>query len=366
MNIILSGGGTGGHLFPGIAIAQEFKRRGTDHNILFIGSKHGIEARVLPQKGFQLETTVIKGFQGKGIQKKIRSLISIPYALAQAMITVKKHKADIIIGMGGYISFPALIAGKAMRIPTAIHEQNSFPGLSNRIIGRCADRVFVSFEESSRHFQKDKTIYSGMPVRREFFSNLTVPDQNTFCVFVCGGSQGARQINRAVAEALPRLTGLKERIRFIHQTGPADCDDLKQCYREHGFEATVAPFFDDMLECYRQSHLVVARSGAATLAELALCARASILIPFPYAANNHQEKNARVFSERGAAHMILSEDIPSEPLAHCIIALEKNREKIAIMQKKAAALAQPQAAATIVDECCRLIAITGKRRSHVH
>ena len=363
MNIIIAGGGTGGHLFPGIAIAQEFLRRGPDNNIDFMGSKKGIESRILPALKFRLKTITVKGFKGKGMFDKIISIFSIPVSFMQACCCLKRFHTDIVVGLGGYISFPAVVAGVAMRIPTVIHEQNCIPGLTNRILGRFASRVFISYEESRNFFKPDKTIFSGVPIRLQLRNETDGKRDEPFCIFVLGGSQGAREINQAVIAALPFLTGIGEKIRFIHQSGQPDIEMLEKNYKKFGFSAQVSSFIEDMFTCYRQAHLVISRAGAATLAELALCAKAAILIPYPFAANNHQKKNAKVFVDNGAALMIHSSELSGKILSSLIINLEKDRGKLQQMEDQAGTLSRPKAAEKIVDECYRLVAQTGGKNA---
>jgi UDP-N-acetylglucosamine--N-acetylmuramyl-(pentapeptide) pyrophosphoryl-undecaprenol N-acetylglucosamine transferase len=355
MNIIIAGGGTGGHLFPGIAIAQEFMRRNPQDRIVFIGSTQGIEARLLPQLGFALKTLPIRGFSGKPPAEKLAALALVPAAFLQAGRYLRSLQADIVVGLGGYSSFPAVAAARLMGIPAVIHEQNSVPGLTNRILGRMARRVFVTFEASRQFFPASKTTVSGLPVRSQF-SGQQPRDDGRFCVFVCGGSQGAHAINEALAAALPLLRGMSGQLHFIHQSGQADCAMLRQQYEQCGFSAEVLPFIDDMAACYRRAHLVICRAGASTLAELALCGKASILIPYPFAAGNHQELNARVFADRGACMLLLQKDLSAEALAGLVQELAAKPETCRRLGRQAGTLAQPQAAGTIVEACCRLAA----------
>ncbi len=356
MNIVIAGGGTGGHLFPGIAIAQEFVQQDPGNNITFIGTMKGLESRIIPQLSFRLQTIRVKGFAGKGPGCKLDALLSLPIGFLQSGYHIQRSRADIIVGVGGYISFPAVVAGSALMKPTVIHEQNSIPGLSNRILGRIASRVFVSYEDSLRFFQSHKTMYTGMPIRLQQLAERAPRVPEPFCVCVCGGSQGAHQINRAVCEALPYLYAVKNNIRFMHQSGQSDCDMVKRTYKDNGFTADVRPFVDDIFSWYHQAHLVIGRAGAATLAELALCARAAILIPYPFAADNHQEKNARAFVDTDAALMIRAQDLNGENLAAHIIDLQTHRQKVLRMENQAKTLSRPQAAETIVRECYHLVA----------
>jgi len=354
MNIIIAGGGTGGHLFPGIAIAREFLKKDPENRVTFIGTKKGIESRILPKLGFNLRTITVKGFKGKGFWGKIKALYCIPLSFLQSAYFLKKVQADIVIGLGGYISFPPIIAGAIMRIPTAIHEQNSFPGLSNRILGKIADRIFVSNKESSYFFKTEKTILSGLPIRAEFQKDILLEKDHLFTILVIGGSQGAREINRAIMNALPNLNIIKNRLKFIHQSGENDKEELIEYYSKSRIEAEVVPFIEEIYTCYKKADLVISRAGASTLAEIALCGRASILIPYPFAANNHQEKNARIFVEEGASVMIPSSKLNGEKLASLIVNLENRPDQIKNMEEQAKALSKPKASERIADECYKL------------
>lgn len=354
MNVVIAGGGTGGHLFPGIAVAQEFMRSDPGTKVVFIGSSRGIEMRVLPQLGFPLKTLYAKGFSGHRAGQKAAALAAVPIAFAQACRYLLQVRADVVLGVGGYSSLPAVAAGRCMGIPTAVHEQNSVPGLANRVLGRIVDTVFVSFEESVRFFPDAKTVVTGLPVRQEFRVGDYSPAASRFCVFVCGGSQGAHAINVAMADALPHLRYCADGMTVLHQTGTADYEMLKQRYAEHGLDARVEPFVQDMAAWYRRAHLVVCRAGASTLAELALCGRPAVLVPYPYAAGNHQELNARVFAQRGACVLLPQRELDGRRLAAVLQDLIADPQRCAAMGRNALALARPRAAADIVDACLRM------------
>lgn len=359
MNIVIAGGGTGGHLFPGVAIAQEFIRRDAAAHILFMGTEKGIESRVLPPLGLALETIPVRGFKGKGMGQKLGAVLDMPRAFLRAAACLRRHRAELVLGLGGYISFPGIAAAKALGIPAAIHEQNSLPGLSNRMLGKIADRVFISYEESKPFFNARKTVFSGMPVRMPQHGAAPATEDGTLCVFICGGSQGAHAINVAMMEALPAFESSMSAIRFIHQTGALDAGMVSRGYEKYGFTAAVSPFIDDMYSAYAQAHVVVSRAGASTLAELALCGKPSILIPYPYAAHNHQEHNARSFVAKGAAVLLLAGALTGGSLAQELRVLHADRKKIADMAGRARLLARPDAAGCVVDECCRLAAKKG-------
>jgi len=354
MNVVIAGGGTGGHLFPGIAIAREFLKQDAGNTILFIGSAKGIEARMLPRLNYNLKVIPVAGFKGKGPAGKARALLSVPAAFARAGYYLKAARADLVVGLGGYISFPPVAAAAALGIPAVIHEQNSVPGLANRMLGRLARRIFISYEESRAYFPAEKTITAGMPVRCLPEGAAPQRPASPLCVFVCGGSQGAHAVNEALIAALPHLDALKSRLRFIHQTGHADLKAVEQAYGAGGFAAQVYPFIDDMYACYGEAHVIISRAGASTLAEIALWGRASILIPYPFAAGNHQEHNARVFADSEAARMIVQKELSGEGLAQLLSNMEQHREQLAHMENRARLLAKPGAAETIVAACTDL------------
>jgi UDP-N-acetylglucosamine--N-acetylmuramyl-(pentapeptide) pyrophosphoryl-undecaprenol N-acetylglucosamine transferase len=356
MRMAVAGGGTGGHLFPGIAIAEEFLQRDPDNAVLFIGTSQGLEARIVPQLGLPLQTIRVKGIKGKKLAGKLRSLMLLPGALLESRRCLRRFNADIVCGVGGYVSAPAVTAAVLQAIPAVIHEQNSFPGLSNRLLGKYTDRVFISYEESACFFPGDKTIFTGMPLRRTLLEQRLPDRDSVFTILVLGGSQGSHEINMALADAAPQLASCRERLRIIHQSGAADAEKLAAIYAQYGLNARVVAFINDMTVAYGKAHLVVSRAGAATLAELALCGRAALLIPYPHATNNHQEKNARVFVERGAAQMLLSRELTGEALAREIIRAEQHRDQLHVMESKSRSLARPQAARQIVDHCCALAA----------
>jgi UDP-N-acetylglucosamine--N-acetylmuramyl-(pentapeptide) pyrophosphoryl-undecaprenol N-acetylglucosamine transferase len=357
MKITITGGGTGGHLFPAIAVAQEFQQRDKDHVIQFIGSAHGIEATVLPRAGYLLQTVDIKGFAGKRLVKKIESLVSIIPAVVRARRLLRGFRSELVVGFGGYISFPAVIAGRLLGLPVALHEQNSVPGLSNRLLGFWAQRIFVTDAQSMAFFPARKTIHSGLPLRRlPAVERAADRDSIVSTVCVLGGSQGAHEINSAIIGALPIFKQAGVPLRFIHQTGVQDAGSVADAYQRHGLQAEVSAFFDDMLERFMASDLVVARAGAGTLAELAVCGRASILIPYRFASGDHQKKNAQMFRRQGAAVLIESHELNSAVLAQRVIDLIRGPERLRAMEQQARSLAQPQAAKIIVDECCRLVA----------
>ncbi len=357
MRIAIAGGGTGGHLFPGVAIAEEFRRRSGENEVLFIGTRRGLEARVLPQIGFPLATLEVEGIKGRGIARSMAALAKIPPSLIQSRRIIRGFEPDVVIGVGGYASGPAVLAARFMGLPTAIAEQNAIPGETNKILGRFADRIFVSFPETARRFRADRVRVTGNPIRAAIAGAQRRERKpgEPFGLLIFGGSQGAHRINLAVLEALPHLGELKERLRIIHQTGKDDMETVTKGYRDQAMEAEVLPFITDMATAYGKADLLVCRAGATSIAEITASGKAAIFIPFPFAVNDHQTKNAELLVNRGAAAMIPERALTGESLSGVIRRLAQDPGKIEEMQRNAASLGNARAAADIVDECMALV-----------
>ncbi len=349
----MAGGGTGGHLFPGLAVAREFQRRDKMAEILFVGTEAGIESRVLPREGFSLETIPIRGLKGRGIRGLIEAIYGVPISFFRSLRIISRFRPECIIGLGGYASGPFLIAGRVKGIRCAVMEQNLRPGLTNRILGWVADRVFTAYEESGSYFSRTKVIETGNPVRWQHLPEVRKAEK--FTLFVFGGSAGAHKINLCVIEALKRLRDLAVGLEVIHQTGEADLPSTKAVYGTLPFEAEVLPFVERMDEVYARADLVICRAGATTVAELTAFGKAAILVPYPYAAYDHQRWNAQALKEAGAAEVILDQELSGEKLAGQIRALFLDRERLEAMGKAARRLGRPEAASRIVDECYKLL-----------
>jgi len=355
IRIIIAGGGTGGHLFPGIAIAEELTMRDSDNKVLFVGTAMGLEAKVLPRRNIPLRTIEIKGVKGKSLFLKVVAFSRIPRAIVEALGIIRDFNPHLVIGLGAYVSGPMLVAAFLTGIRRVVQEQNVIPGATNRISARLAHRVFVSFEESRRFFPPKKVVVTGNPIRREFTLPCKESERKGFSLLVFGGSRGAQRINQAMIEALEFLGDLKPHLRVVHQTGSDDASRVAEAYERSGFVARVEPFIEDMVTAYRESHLVVCRAGATTISELTTCGRASILIPYPFAANSHQEINARSLLGKGAARMILDRDLSGRNLAGEIRTLIEEPARVAAMERASACLGRPDAARRLVDECYRVI-----------
>lgn len=353
VRVIMAGGGTGGHLFPALAVAQEFRKRDAMTEILFVGTKIGIESRAVPAAGFPLETIPVRGLKGRGLRGMIQALYGIPAGFFQSLGIVKRFAPDCVIGVGGYSSGPFLLAAKTMGIRCAVMELNLRPGLANRIVGKIVERVFTVYEGTARYFSGRRVIETGNPVR---WSTLPqVRKDAKFTVLVFGGSQGARHINQSTVEMLKGLQDLDGEIRIIHQTGQADIKWVREAYGAGSFDAEVLPFIERMDEAYARADLVVCRAGAATIAELTVFGKPAILIPYPYAAYDHQRLNAEVLRDRGAAEMILDRQLDGGKLAARVRALYQDRARLAAMAQAAKRLGRPDAAKRIVDECYALV-----------
>ena len=356
VRVIIAGGGTGGHLFPAVAIAEEFLKRDNRNSVLFIGTEKGLEKRVLGDYGYPLRTIQVEGIKGKGILKSILSLFRIPRSIVQSWLIIRDFSPHIVLGVGGYASGPAVMTAHLMGIKTAIAEQNALPGFTNRILGRFVMKIFLTFPDEKNIFSEKKVVITGNPVRSEICEVRDTIEEGgeMLRILVFGGSQGASSINRAVVASLPYLKNLKDRLMFIHQTGEKDVAEVSKAYLDNGMDAAVSPFIRDMASVYRLANLVICRAGATSVAEITALGKASILIPYPFAVGNHQVLNAQLLHDAGAARMILEDDLTGESLADLIRSLHQNRRMIRKMEKQSKKLGRKEAAAKIVDSCLEL------------
>ncbi|MEK6683144.1 MAG: undecaprenyldiphospho-muramoylpentapeptide beta-N-acetylglucosaminyltransferase [Nitrospirota bacterium] len=359
MRVVIAGGGTGGHLFPGVALAREFERQRAGATVLFVGTARGLESKIIPKEGFDLRLIPIGGWVGQGGLRKMKTLLQLPSGLRRSWKILREARPDLVIGVGGYASAPVMIMAGLMRLPRVLVEPNAVPGLTNRFLGPWVDRIYLSFEETRSWFNRraGSVRVFGNPVRRDILSAGERPSGGTQqkTLLVMGGSQGSRVINRAMAEALTGLDAWKANVRIIHQSGEKDAVGLQEIYSDQGFDATVAPFLSPVSEAYRAADLVVCRSGATTVAELTACGRPAILIPFPFATHGHQEKNARALAEAGAAELILEQDLTGDRLAKAIASLLAEPARLKRMAEQSRRLGRPDAAEKIVKDCLQLI-----------
>ncbi|HTJ45449.1 MAG TPA: undecaprenyldiphospho-muramoylpentapeptide beta-N-acetylglucosaminyltransferase [Kofleriaceae bacterium] len=353
MRLLIAGGGTGGHLFPGVAIAEELRAREPDAAVRFVGTRRGIEARVLPETGWDVSFIEVSGLKTVGALGAVRGLFRLPRALWQARRTLKEFRPEVVVGVGGYASGPVVMMARLRGIPTAICEQNSIPGLTNKMLGKMARTVFLSFEMSRRFFKPKKIVMSGNPVRRPMLQKLLAPGpakKGPLQVLVCGGSLGAVAVNELASQALIELA--RERpLAIVHQTGDKGFDETAARYKAAGIDADVRPFIKEMATEYQQADVIVSRAGATTVAELAIAGKPVILVPYPFAADNHQELNAQEMRDAGAALMFRQADLTTSILADELRKLLDDDDRRARMGSAMNALAKPEAASTIVDWC---------------
>ena len=358
--IVFAAGGTGGHLYPAVALAREFFYQDPDTRMLFVGTERGIESRVLAHEGFELAMIAAQPVMGRGFLKAAGALLALPRGLLQSLALLRDRRASFVLGVGGYTSPPVLLAAKLLGLPRAILEPNAYPGMANKALGPIADRVFVAFREAAGHFPAAKVRVTGMPVRRAFFEDAdTRPEARGYrgrkMLLVFGGSQGARAINDAMIAALPQWAAMRGEVAIMHQTGEADHARVRAAYQAAGVQAEVVPFLFEMPKTLRSADLVVSRGGAMTLAELTVCGKPAIVIPLPHAIYQHQAHNARVLADAGGAVMLPQQELTGERLAREVTALLHDPGRLRVMGERSRGMGRPDAAQAIVRECLQLI-----------
>lgn len=345
---VIAGGGTGGHLYPGIAIAEELRRRRPGARILFAGRGLPLERSIVERHGYSLLPVRSGGVVGKSIGRRLSGAFLALRGFFESMRTLQRLKPKAVVGVGGYASFPMVLAAAARRIPTLVQEQNAVPGLSNRLLGRVASEIALTYDDTRRFFGGRGRL-TGNPIRAEFLDVRPAPRGDRWRLLVFGGSQGARALNSAILDALPHLEAERGRLSIVHGTGPADEERVRQAYAARAFAAEVLPYITDIRAAYAGADLVIARAGASTCSELAACGRAAILVPLPTAAHDHQTRNAESVARAGAAVLLKEKDLSGEALAFAIRTLLRDPARIEAMEKAARTLARPDAAARIVD-----------------
>ncbi len=354
LSVVVAGGGTGGHLFPGIALAGEFMRRQANSRILFVGAGRPMEHEALARAGFALRTIAIEGIKGRGLTAKLKAVMKIPGAVWRSATILTEAGADLMIGMGGYAAGPVALAARLKGIPVVLCEQNTVPGITNRILLPLAKRIYISFENTVGRIAASKRRLTGNPVRQRIreASECPVQPSDVLTVLVVGGSQGAHAINEAMVAASTRV---KYPMHIIHQTGSQDCNAVARAYKDAGITAEVQAFFHDMATRYQRADLVICRAGATTVAELTVLGKPAILIPYPFAADNHQERNAASMVDNGAAQMIRERDLSAGDLARRLEKLIQAPHELTAMAARSRMLGKPGAAAVIVDDCYELL-----------
>ncbi len=368
LKIVIAGGGTGGHLFPGIAIAEAFLEKNPKSRVLFVSAGNPFELSILSKKGFEHKSITVEGIKGRGLLNQAVSILKIPKGVFESFLILKEFKPDLVVCIGSYSSGPVAVGAWLLGIKIVLHEQNILPGITNRILSGIAERIYVSFKTTKANktikvISQKKVYFTGNPVRKEILQYAkeqsgehgTASMQNLpFTVLIIGGSQGAHSINTAVMDALKHIKE-KAGFFFVHQTGTADEKSVKNNYMSHGFSCMVKAFFNDMAEQYQKCNLVICRAGATTLAEVTAVGKGVIFIPYPFAADNHQVLNARTLANTGAAEMILQKDLSGKALAEKIEYYSSNPDALYLMASRAKNLGRPDAAKTIVDDCYDLI-----------
>jgi len=344
MRILIAGGGTGGHVIPALAIARELKAR-YNAELLFVGTARGIENRLVPQAGFGLMKIKVGALKNVGLMTRLRTLIDLPLAILSARKILKVFSPDVVVGVGGYASGPAMAAAILNRIPTLAFEPNYVPGFANKMVGKRVSAAAVHFEQTKQFFRNPQVL--GVPVRQEFFSVPPVATPHSPTLLVFGGSQGAHAINEAVTGAAPEVLRHIPDLRIIHQTGERDYNDVQAAYSRAGIHAEVSAFIDNMPQAFARADLLVCRSGASTVAEITAAGKPAIFIPFPQAADDHQRRNAEAIAEGGAAMLIPQAELTPQRLAKVIVELMSDRNRLMQMSDRARALSHSDAAGRV-------------------
>jgi UDP-N-acetylglucosamine--N-acetylmuramyl-(pentapeptide) pyrophosphoryl-undecaprenol N-acetylglucosamine transferase len=347
VKLLIAGGGTGGHVFPALAIAHEWLSRGSDREVVLVGTERGIERKLVPQAGLPLELLRVAGLKGKGGATLLKNLFMLAPAMLDARRVLRKHKPIAAFGVGGYAAGPMLLTTWLARVPNVILEPNAEPGFTNKVLARIAKRIATGYEISAQAWGK-KAIVTGCPVRAEFFSVLPRMPQKPFRLLITGGSQGALPINRAFVDAMDRLATRKNELSIVHQTGERDYDAVRTAYARREIYAEVVPFLSNMPERFAWADVIVCRAGAITAAEVAAAGRAAIFIPFGRATDSHQLRNAQEMVRASAGRLIAEPELTAEKLAAEIFSLIDLPQEIEKLSAAARALSRPHAARDIV------------------
>lgn len=353
--ILMISGGTGGHIFPMLAVADELRSRSERqpeshprYIIEFVGTTRPLESRLIPAAGYPLRTVTAAGLKGIGGLRKLRNFLVLPRTAIQTAALLRAFQPDVVVGIGGYLAGPVMLEAALKDLPTLLMEPNARPGFTNRVLAPVVRIAALGLEEAAR-FYGAKARVTGSPIRRGFAEIPPREHHPPYTVLLVGGSQGSQALNQAMVATLPRLESERARLRFIHQTGERDYNAVSQAYQERGFRADVRAFIEDMPGTFAQSDLVISRAGATAVAEMAAAGKAALLIPFPAAADQHQRENARVMERAGAARVIEQRDLTPERLVAAILELLQDTAKLTSMEQNARRLAKPDAAARIAD-----------------
>ena len=342
---LMAGGGTGGHVIPALAVARELRRRG--HEVFFVGTQRGLEARLVPAEGFELRTIEIGGLNRVSARQKLATLARLPFVTLGSL----NYRASAVFSMGGYVAGPPVIAALVKRVPVVVMEPNAIPGFTNRAIGRLAARALIAFAETARYFARGELI--GLPVREEFFAIPPKPRGDRLHLLITGGSQGSHTLNRASRQSWPLFRAAGFPIRIVHQCGASEVEEMRLAFAASGLDGEVTPFIADMPAAFAAADLVVCRSGAGAVSELAAAGKPSILVPFPFAANDHQTRNAEAIERGGAARLVRDAEMNGERLYTLVRELASDEGALERMGAAARQFARPgaaQRAAEILEE----------------
>jgi UDP-N-acetylglucosamine--N-acetylmuramyl-(pentapeptide) pyrophosphoryl-undecaprenol N-acetylglucosamine transferase len=340
---LLAGGGTGGHVIPALAVARELRSRG--HEVFFVGTDRGMEAKLVPQEGFRLERIEVGRLNRVGVAERIATLARLPLTTLRCM----RYKVSAVFSMGGYVAGPPVMAALVRGVPVVVMEPNAVPGFTNRVIGRRVTRALISFPETARYFPEGRTELTGLPVRAEFFRIPPKARGAVLNVLITGGSQGSRTLNRAGQESWGLFRKAGVRVRIVHQSGTAEFAELRESFAQSGVEGEVTPFLTDMPAAFREADVVVCRSGAGTVSELAAAGKASVLVPFPFAADDHQTRNAEAMERGGAARLVRDSEFSGERLVAVVRELSSEGGRLEAMAEAARKFARPGAAARAAE-----------------
>jgi len=361
VKLLIAGGGTGGHVFPALAIAREWLSRGIGREVVLVGTQRGIEMKLVPQAGLPLETLRVAGLKGKGGATLLKNLAMLVPGMLDACRALRKHKPVAAFGVGGYAAGPMLLAAWLGRVPNVIFEPNAEPGFTNKVLARISERIATGYEISAQIWGH-KAIVTGCPVRPEFFSIAPRNPEKPFRLLITGGSQGALPINRVFVDAMDRLAGRKNELAIVHQTGDRDYNAVRTAYARREIHAEVVPFLSNMAERFAWADVIVCRAGAITAAEVAAAGRAAIFIPFGRATDSHQLRNAQEMTRAGAGRLISEAELTAEKLTAEIFSLLDQPHEIEKLSTAARGLARPHAARDIVNLIEEAANVQGSRQ----
>ncbi|MEO8662250.1 MAG: undecaprenyldiphospho-muramoylpentapeptide beta-N-acetylglucosaminyltransferase [Bryobacteraceae bacterium] len=344
---LMAGGGTGGHVIPGLAVARELQRRG--HEPVFAGTRHGYEAALVPAQGFAIDFIEIGGLNRVGVAQTLKTLLLLPPSVFAALNILKRRRPAALFSMGGYAAGPLMMAGQLRRLPMIVMEPNAMPGVTSRMFAKWVKRALVSFPESERYFPAGRTEITGLPVRPEFFALPAKPREDVLTILVTGGSRGSRTLNNACRAAWPLFQKAPFRVRLIHQAGKDAWRAVADEFAATGLDGEVTAFIDDMPAAFGRADVIVSRSGAGAVAELAAAGKPAILVPFPFAADDHQYHNAKALTDGGAARLVRDAELTGERLYKEISELAAQPDTLPHMAAAARHFARPGAAERAAD-----------------